>query len=291
RKHLRRRGALACAPAPAPIRRGAERGGNRGAPPRDPDCLEGGDCTPRRDAQQLPDSGWKPGADAGGVQGLRPRGRTVRALRDADREDSGGRPRHVVLPVLPALSLPGTPRKALLTRRSATGFECERADRPTRRGNGVENERAGTSPALLVPRAVWVSGRDPLELAAAIELPELGIAADRPAVDEDLRDGPAAGQVEQALAERRVVVERDLLVLEPACVQQRLGADAVGAPAGRVHLDPRHLRVQTQKTSRRFPAWPVSTLEPRGRPLVQDRGRGAALLSFRRGGSRTSPLH
>ena len=98
------------------------------------------------------------------VQGLRPRGRAVRPLRHADREDRAS----------PAAA-PGTARPAS------------------------------------------ASGREPLaEPAVAVEAPELGVAADRLAVDEDLRHRPAAGQVEQLLPEGRIVVERDLLVREPA---------------------------------------------------------------------------
>src|SRR5262245_4535795 len=84
------------------------------------------------------------------------------------------------------------------------------------------------------------SCREVLELAAAVELPELGVAADRAAVDDDLGHSPPAGEVEQAPPEVRVVVQRDLLERDPARLQQRLRADAVPAPAGRVHLDPGH---------------------------------------------------
>ena len=40
------------------------------------------------------------------------------------------------------------------------------------------------------------------QLPLALELPKLHVAADRRSVDQDLRDGPAAGEVEQVLAER-----------------------------------------------------------------------------------------
>jgi len=70
--------------------------------------------------------------------------------------------------------------------------------------------------------------------------PQLGVAADRAAADQDLRDRPAAGQLLQMCAELRVVVERYLLVLEPALVEQRLRPVAVAAPLRGVHLDRRH---------------------------------------------------
>src|SRR5262249_29146656 len=78
------------------------------------------------------------------------------------------------------------------------------------------------------------------ELAAAVQLPELGVAADRSAVDQDLRDRPAAGQLHQPAAELGVVVERDLLEGDLARLEERLGADAVAAPERRVHLDVGH---------------------------------------------------
>ena len=46
--------------------------------------------------------GRRIGVDAARVQRLRPRGRAVPALRDADREDPRRRPGHVVLPCMPA---------------------------------------------------------------------------------------------------------------------------------------------------------------------------------------------
>src|SRR5207302_950916 len=77
-----------------------------------------------------------------------------------------------------------------------------------------------------------------------VERPELGVAADRPLVDQDLRHRPAARQLVQRAAEVRVVVEEDLLVGDPFRVEQRLGADAVAAPARRVHADARHYELK-----------------------------------------------
>ena len=54
-----------------------------------------------------------------------------------------------------------------------------------------------------------------VEQSVALEPPELGVAADRLAVDHDLRDRPAAGEIEELLAKRRIVVEKHVLVLEP----------------------------------------------------------------------------
>src|SRR2546423_15187137 len=76
-----------------------------------------------------------------------------------------------------------------------------------------------------------------LELASAVELPEFRVAADRAAVDQDLRHGPPAGEIEQPLPERRVVVERDLLVVEAARVEQSLCAHAITAASSRDHLN------------------------------------------------------
>src|SRR5438045_5251774 len=105
---------------------------------------------------------------------------------------------------------------------------------------------------LRLPR----SSSQTLELAGAVELPELRVAADRAAVDQDLRNGPPAGELEQALAKGRVVVERDLLVVEAARLEQRLCADAVAAPASRIHLNPGHYKMQTRIPGGRFPPGP-----------------------------------
>src|SRR5205823_9438750 len=91
------------------------------------------------------------------------------------------------------------------------------------------------------------------QLAAAVELPQLCVAPDRPAVDEDLRHRPAARQVEQAPPKGRIVVERDLLVLDTTRIEQRLRADAVAAPARRIHLNPWHHDLEHVRIGRRFP--------------------------------------
>jgi formamidopyrimidine-DNA glycosylase len=91
---------------------------------------------------------------------------------------------------------------------------------------------------------IRVGGQQLIERAVAVETPELGVAADRLAVDQDLRHRPAARQLVEGLPERLVVVEVDLLVLEAAPVEQRLGADAVAAPARRIHLNSCHHHLQ-----------------------------------------------
>src|SRR5439155_12591972 len=83
-------------------------------------------------------------------------------------------------------------------------------------------------PGYVVLPELPASGGEPLgETAVTVEPPELGVAADRALVDEDLRHRPATGQVEELLPERGVVVEPDLLVLDAARLEQRLRAHAV----------------------------------------------------------------
>src|SRR5581483_2233125 len=48
--------------------------------------------------------------------------------------------------------------------------------------------------------------------ALALEAPEFGVTADRPAVDDDLRDRPAPGQIVELLPEGGIaIVDADLL--------------------------------------------------------------------------------
>src|SRR5206468_2270524 len=101
--------------------------------------------------------------------------------------------------------------------------------------------------------------------------PELRVAADRRPVDQDLRHGPAPGELEELLAERGIVVERDLLVLVSPRVEQCLGPDAVGAPASAVDPDPRHPACQRENTfkgsstpeTRLARPWPAARTRPR----------------------------
>ena len=83
--------------------------------------------------------------------------------------------------------------------------------------------------------------REPLgQEARAVEGRELVVAADGLAVDRHERHRPLPAQVVDALAKRRVVVERDLLEGEAARVEQHPGADAVAAPLRRIEADPGH---------------------------------------------------
>ncbi len=104
-----------------------------------------------------------------------------------------------------------------------------RAVRPLR---DADRPHAGRRPHDLVlshlPAGRAGSGGEELvEATFPVEAPELGVAADRPAVDEDLRHRPAAGRIEHRLPEGRVVVERDLLV------RRARGSRGASSPARR----------------------------------------------------------
>src|SRR5205085_11340014 len=90
------------------------------------------------------------------------------------------------------------------------------------------------------PGAEGLRGGHPVEAAVPVGRPGLRVPADRLAVDQDLRNRPAAGELVELLAEGRIVVEVELLVRQPLRVEQRLGADAVAAPARRIHLNSGH---------------------------------------------------
>ena len=102
REHLRRRGALARAAPSAPPGRLARP--ERAAPPshRDPQGARARDRPAGLDALGLPAPGRLVRLDAEGVPRLRPHRRALRPLRHAVREDPRRRPRHLVLPALPA---------------------------------------------------------------------------------------------------------------------------------------------------------------------------------------------
>ena len=133
REHLRRRGALAGAAPPAPAGGQPRAGRGARAPPRDPRA-----CSSAGIARQgstlrdyaLPDGAR--GGDAARVRGLRSRGRAVRPLRDADREDPDRRPGNVVLPRLSAAAARG--------RRPPTGLDwgaCAGAPTSPRRSSSA----------------------------------------------------------------------------------------------------------------------------------------------------------
>ena len=100
REHLRGRGALARA---ASIRCGRP----ASSPPDEVAALREGIRQAlrlgiRRQGADLGDGAYAGGRMQRRVPRLRPRGRAVRPLRHADREDARRRPRHVVLPGVPA---------------------------------------------------------------------------------------------------------------------------------------------------------------------------------------------
>src|SRR5204862_7488786 len=81
-------------------------------------------------------------------------------------------------------------------------------------------------------------GEELVESTVPVEPPERGVAADRLPVEEDLGDRPAARGVEHRLPEGGVVVERDLLVREPAGVEERFSDLAEDAKVLGIGLDP-----------------------------------------------------
>ena len=148
------------------------------------------------------------------------------------------------------------------------------------------------APALTRERGE-LSGREPLvEPAVAVEPPELGVAADRAC-----RRSRIWGTVQPPVrsnsvrAERRVVVDPDLLVLDAARLEQRLRAHAVAAPARRVHLE--SLAIPLLNVPDAAPRFhPGAALDcRRGRAHVEDRSGRAALACARRGRSRPPSLH
>ena len=118
------------------------------------------------------------------------------------------------------------------------GEPCDRCGTP------IAKSRVGGRGTWFCPTCQPLDGsgsEQRVEPAVAVEAPELGVAADRLAVDQDLRHGPAAASdVVDRLAERGIVVEGDLLVRDALRVEQRLRPHAVAAPARRIHLNPGH---------------------------------------------------
>ena len=179
----------------------------------------------------------------------RRRGEGAAPRRSARRSSAG-----IAAAGLDAARLPAARRRRAATCRTssrstaAAGEPCERCGTPIDkiRVAGRGTWYCPTLPARADERAP-LRGEQLVEPALALEAPELGVAADRPAVDQDLRHGPAAGQVVQLRAERRVVVEVDLLVLEAARVEQRLRAHAVAAPAWSYTSESWPSRLTTQK--------------------------------------------
>src|SRR5690348_7765678 len=82
-----------------------------------------------------------------------------------------------------------------------------------------------------------------LEAAAAVERDQLVAAADVDVTDEDLRHRPAVREAHHVLALVGLEVDADLVdLLDAALLEERLGAQAVGARRRAVHLDGLHRR-------------------------------------------------
>src|SRR5437016_11195769 len=82
-----------------------------------------------------------------------------------------------------------------------------------------------------------------VELTGAVERDHVVAAADMLAIDEDLRDGPAAIRaVDHLLPPPRLLIEVDLDVGSALSLQQRARHRAIGAPSRRIHLDLSHRR-------------------------------------------------
>src|SRR5947199_4602892 len=153
-------------------------------------------------------------------------------LRDADREDEDRRPRYLVLPRLPALSARGFSAQGARSR-------CRPRGRPALPGR-LSNPGRQSRCRCVLSETTFLGGQVLVERAALVEPPQLGVPADRLAVDEDLRDGPAARQLEELLPKVRVVVEIDLVVFDSLALEQRFRADAIAAPGRRIHLNACH---------------------------------------------------
>src|SRR5260370_40500194 len=89
----------------------------------------------------------------------------------------------------------------------------------------------------------WGDPQLGVELAGAVECDHLVAAADMLAIDEDLRDGPAAIRALDHLGPPpRLLIEADLGEIDALLLQQRPRPRAIGAPPRRIHLDPSHRR-------------------------------------------------
>ena len=129
------------------------------------------------------------------------------AIKARSRRASRGRARAC------ATTRPRTEARPMQDASASTAAKDDRARAAERRSTRSAPPVAarGTAP----PASDSTRLRLRVEPAVAVEPPELRVAADRLAVDQDLRDRPAAGEIEELLAERRIVVEQHLLVLEP----------------------------------------------------------------------------
>src|SRR6185369_3860548 len=88
------------------------------------------------------------------------------------------------------------------------------------------------------------AGEKRLEAAAAVERDQLVAAADVDVADEDLGHRPAVRHANHVLALVGLEVDADLIdLLDAALLQKRLGAQAIRARRGAVHLDGQHQAV------------------------------------------------
>src|SRR5207247_8231198 len=104
-----------------------------------------------------------------------------------------------------------------------------------------------------------------VETAVAVELAELGIAADRAVPDQDLRHGPAAGQVMEAGPEARIVVDPDLVVGESLRLEEGLGAHTEATPGRRIHRNRLHYYFERIKAPGHSPPAALDSTQMAGR--------------------------
>ena len=149
REHLRRRGALARAdPSAAPGAASSTRRRSRACTAAIRAALELGIARQGATLRDYRQPDGARGLDAARVQGLRPRRRAVRPLRHADREDPRRRPRHVVLPGVPAAAerrLGGEQLVERGRRGRAARARCSRRSAGRRSGSAAPSSRPVSS--------------------------------------------------------------------------------------------------------------------------------------------------
>src|SRR5690349_6686268 len=85
--------------------------------------------------------------------------------------------------------------------------------------------------------AVSLPAQDGVELPLLVERVDVAEAAERPPVDEDLRDGALPGRPDEPGALLLVVLDVDLLVGDPLLLEEHLRARAVRADPLGIDLD------------------------------------------------------
>ena len=125
------------------------------------------------------------GRDAGRVQGLRPRGRAVRPLRDADRAHRRRRPGHVVLPLVPG-SLRGEQLVEPPVAHAGARARCSRRSGGRRSGSAAPSSRR-SDPSASRGSPARRPGSPPRRRCPAVEqrLRALAVAAPARRVDAD----------------------------------------------------------------------------------------------------------